>query len=63
MNIIKEEIVMALSQTQKWAYLDKAIEIAKASAGSGANLCCSSVTLADIIKDTYDKMVEIAEQG
>jgi hypothetical protein len=46
---------------QQATYLEKAAEIAKAAAGSGAQGCVDPGLLADIIKATYDQMVAIAE--
>ncbi len=42
-------------------YLEKAVEIAKAAAGSGGQGCVAPDLLAQVIKKTYDQMVAIAE--
>ena len=52
---------MPINKGQKMDCLMKAVEIAKAAAGSGATGCMSDEALAKIIKTTYDKMVAITE--
>ena len=50
---------MGVDKADKIQALEKAIEIAIAAAGSGGTSCCSDKVLADIIKTTYDQMLEI----
>ena len=52
---------MALSGPKKIHYLEKAIEIAKAAAGSGGSHCTEPRYISEMIEKTYKKMVEIAE--
>ena len=52
---------MPLSINEKKEMLNKTIEIAKAAAGSGGQGCVSASYLSDIIKDTYEKMVEVGD--
>lgn len=55
---------MTITQGERLDYLQKAIDIAKAAAGSGGNAGCSGENLANIIEITYKKMVSIAnDQG
>lgn len=52
---------MPISANQKIAYLEKAIEITKAAAGSGCAGCVSDELLKKVMKTTYDQMVSIAD--
>lgn len=52
---------MELSEGRKQQLLASAIEIAKAAAGSGGAGCISDSNLANIIKTTYEQLVEITK--
>mgnify|MGYP001560790246 CR=1 FL=1 len=52
---------MSVPKGQQIQYLEKAVEIAKAAAGSGGQGCVSPDLLSQVIKKTYDQMIAIAE--